>query len=146
MLHIQTNCAAKGIISVHCRRPVKQSSLCFYSLPPLSIHAKSSSASIYSQPPGQGALSQFAFFFFLSGRFWPRCSAALRLLRESVTHYWLKVKTPLQNYCQNIKHTFLNSKGTKQGAPLRDRRDFFGFRLSQYLWPQTINKQSDTCL
>lgn len=35
---------------------------------PLSIHAKSSSASIYSQPSGQRALFQFAFFFFLV---WP---------------------------------------------------------------------------
>lgn len=29
MLHVQANCAAKGIISVHCRRPVNQSSLCY---------------------------------------------------------------------------------------------------------------------
>lgn len=29
MLHAQANCAAKGIISVHCRRSVNQSSLCF---------------------------------------------------------------------------------------------------------------------
>lgn len=28
MLHVQANCAAKGIISVHCRQPVNQSSLC----------------------------------------------------------------------------------------------------------------------
>lgn len=28
MLHVQANCAAKGIISVHCRRPVNQSCLC----------------------------------------------------------------------------------------------------------------------
>lgn len=81
---------------------------------PLSIHAKSSSASIYSQPSGQRALFQFAFFFFFwSGRC---CSAALRLLRQSLTQYWLKVKTRLHNYCQNIKHAFLNSKRTKQCA------------------------------
>lgn len=29
MLHVQANCAAKRIISVHCRQPVNQSSLCF---------------------------------------------------------------------------------------------------------------------
>lgn len=45
-----------------------------HSLPPPSIHAKSCSASIYSQPPGQGALSQLFFCFFWSGPCWPRCS------------------------------------------------------------------------
>lgn len=73
MLHVQANCAAKGIISVHCRRSVNQSSLCLCHRAPtphttlphtpqhthinaLSIHAVSSSAPTYSVPAGQGAL------------------------------------------------------------------------------------------
>ena len=38
MLHIQANCAAKGIISVHCRKPVNQSSLCFHHRAPPPTH------------------------------------------------------------------------------------------------------------
>ena len=34
MLHVQANCAAKRIISVHCRLPVNQSSLCVHHNPP----------------------------------------------------------------------------------------------------------------
>lgn len=43
MLHVQVNCAAKRIISVHCMQPVNQSSLCDHHnhpsyLPPHHLH------------------------------------------------------------------------------------------------------------
>lgn len=62
MLHVQANCAAKGIISVHCRQPVNQSSFCFHhrALPFPPVHAVSSPAPTYSVPAGQGA-SQLVF-------------------------------------------------------------------------------------
>lgn len=51
MLHVQANCAAKGIISVHCRRPVNQSSLCYRqrALPSHPTHTRiPSSSSIHA--------------------------------------------------------------------------------------------------
>lgn len=63
-----------------------------FSLPPPSIHAKSCSASIYSQPPGQGALSQLFFWFFCLAPAGPAALWYPEAFWESVTQYWLKVK------------------------------------------------------
>lgn len=142
MLHIQTNCAAKGIISVHCRRPVKQASLCFYSLPPSPFMLNLLQHPFIVSLPGSElcpSLFFYLFIYFLSGRC---CSAALRLLRQSVTQYWLKVKTRLHNYCQNIKHAFLNSKRTKQCAWLQNQPTASVERISLDLDSRSIHNCS----
>lgn len=112
MLHIQANCAAKEIISVHCRRPVKQSSLCFYyhaspfPLSPFMLNLLQHPFIVSLQ--GRSCVP-VAFFFCLAAAGpaalrWPE---AVRGVSDTVV---LKVKTALPNYCQNIKHAFLKEE------------------------------------
>lgn len=75
MVHVQANCAAKRIISVHCRRPVNQSSLCYRhrAAPPHPTRIPSTPSPpqpTYSGPPGQGAI-RISARRLSSGPSWP---------------------------------------------------------------------------
>lgn len=74
----QANCAAKGIISVHCRQPVKQSSLCCYypafpfPLPPFMLNLVQHPFIVSLQ--GRELCPSCLGVGGLSGPCWPRCS------------------------------------------------------------------------
>lgn len=53
MLHVWANCAAKGIISVHCRRPLNQSMMCDFAFLTLSHPPPLFSTHIQSGPRGE---------------------------------------------------------------------------------------------